>query len=59
VPLTRLGPHGVTGADRFPSAAPALYQPFTLGHVQNLAERVVVPRGPPARSEVDAEHPDP
>ena len=52
VPLIRLGLHGVTGPDRLPSAAPALHEPLTLGDVQDLAERVVVPRGPPAGSEV-------
>ena len=56
---TRLGLHGVTGPDGLPSAAPALHEPLALGDVQDLAERVVVPSGPPARSEVNTKHPDP
>ena len=33
-----------TGPDRLPFATSALHQPFTLGHVQDLAERMPVPR---------------
>jgi hypothetical protein len=54
VVLAGLEKHAITGPDHLDWPAAALCETDALGHVDGLTVRVHMPRGPCARSEVNA-----